>query len=92
MYFEDARNARLIAFADSFLDEEDFIILYDYYQPVTPPFPYWNVDPFCLDVFDSSEYEAHFMVAKDDILILLNALRISVIFTFSLNFKRLKTV
>ena len=53
MSFEDVRNVPLIAFADGFLDDEEFIILYDYYQPVNPPFPDWNFDPFSLDVFDS---------------------------------------
>ena len=48
MSFEDARNALLIAYADGFLDDEEFIVLYDYYQPVNPSFPYWNFDPFCL--------------------------------------------
>ena len=74
MYFEDVRNTLLIeAFADAFLDDEEFIILYDYYQPVNPPFPDWDFNPFCSDVFDSCECEAHFRVAKDDIAILLNA-------------------
>ena len=74
MYFEDVRNNLLIeAFADGFLDDEEFIILYDYYQPVNPPFPDWDFNPFCSDVFDSCECEAHFRVAKDDIAILLNA-------------------
>ena len=45
-------------------------------NPLIPPFPDWNFDPFCLDVFDSCECEAHFRVAKDDIPILLDALRI----------------
>ena len=45
-------------------------------NPLIPPFPDWNFDPFCLDVFDSCECEAHFRVAKDDIPMLLNALRI----------------
>ena len=76
MSFEDTRNALLIAYVDGFLDDEEFIVLYDYYQPVNPSFPYWNFDPFCLDVFDSCECEAHFRVAKDDIPMLLNALRI----------------
>ena len=48
MSFEDARNALLIGHADGFLDDEEFIVLYDYYQPVNPSFPYWNFDPFCL--------------------------------------------
>ena len=45
-------------------------------NPLILPFPDWNFDPFCLDVFDSCECEAHFRVAKDDIPMLLNALRI----------------
>ena len=76
MSFKDVRNAPLTAFADDFLDDEEFIILYDYYKPVNPPFPDWNFDPLCFDVFDSCECEAHFRVAKDDIPILLNAFRI----------------
>jgi len=76
MSFEDVRNALVIAYADGFLDDEEFLILYDYYQPANPPFPYWNFDPFCLDAFDSCECEAHFRVTKDDLPILLDALRI----------------
>ena len=58
-----------------------------YYQPVNSPVPYWNFNPFCLDVLESYECEARFMVAKDDIPILLNALQIPAIFTsFSLEF------
>ena len=29
--FEDVRNTLLIAFAGGFLDDEEFIIIYDYY-------------------------------------------------------------
>ena len=76
MSFEEVRNASLNAFADGFLHDEEFIIVYDYYQPVNPPFPYWNFDPFCFDVLNSCKCEAHFRVAKDDIPILLNAFRI----------------
>ena len=76
MSFEEVRNASLNAVADGFLHDEEFIIVYDYYQPVNPPFPYWNFDPFCFDVLNSCECEAHFRVAKDDIPILLNAFRI----------------
>ena len=67
MSFEDVRNALLIAYADDFLGDEELIILYDYYQLVNPLFPYWNFDPFCVDVFDSCECKAYFRVAKDDI-------------------------
>ena len=83
MSFEDVRNALVIAFADGFIDDEEFMILYDYYQPVNPSFPYWNFDPFCLDVFASCECEAHFRVAKDDLPILMNALQIPASFKSS---------
>lgn len=44
-----------------------FTIVYDYYEPVNPLYPYyWDFDPFCLDPFDSCEYEAHFRVVKGD--------------------------
>ena len=68
MSFEDVRNILSIAYADGFLDDEEFIILYDYYQPVLlmPTFPDWNFDPFSFDVFDSCDCEAHFRVTKDD--------------------------
>ena len=63
MSFEDVRNALVITYADGFLNDEEFLILYDYYEPANPPFPYWNFDPFCLDAFDSCECEAHFTSA-----------------------------
>ena len=37
--FEDVRNTLLIVFAGGFLDDEEFIIIYDYYWPVNPQFP-----------------------------------------------------
>ena len=57
MSFEDVRNALVIAHADDSLDDEDFLILHDFYEPVNPLYPYWNFDPFCLDSFDSCECE-----------------------------------
>lgn len=73
----------VIAYASGFLDDEEFMILYDYYQPFNPLFRYWNFDPFRLDVFDSCKCEAHFRVAKDDLLILMNALQILASFSCS---------
>lgn len=39
MSYEEVRNAPVIAFADGYLDEEEFSILYDYYQTVNPLYP-----------------------------------------------------
>lgn len=80
MSFEDVRNALVMAYGDSFLDDEEFLFLYNYYEPVNPSYPYWDFDPFCLDSFNSCECEAHFRVAKDDLPILLNALQIPATF------------
>ena len=76
MSFEDVRNALLVASGDGFLDDEEFLFLYDYYESVNPSYPYWDFDTFCLDSFNSCECEAHFRVAKDDLPILLNALQL----------------
>ena len=57
MSFKDVRNALVIAYADGLLNDDEIFFLYNYYQPVNPSIPYWNFDPFCLDVFDSCECE-----------------------------------
>ena len=52
MSFEDVTNALVVAYTDNSLDEEEFLILYDFYESVNPLYPYWNFDPFCLDSFE----------------------------------------
>ena len=49
MSFEDVRNALLVAYGDGFLDDEEFLFLYDFYESVNPSYPYWDFDTFCLD-------------------------------------------
>ena len=46
MSFEDVRNALVVAYTDNSLDDEEFLILYDFYESVNPLYPYWNFDPF----------------------------------------------
>ena len=46
MSFEDVRNTLLTAYTDGFLDDEEFSILYDYFQPVNPPISrleFWSI-------------------------------------------------
>ena len=52
MSFEDARNALVVAYADDSLDDEEFLILYDFYESVNPLYKYWNFDLFCFDSFE----------------------------------------
>ena len=40
MSFEDVRNALVMAYDDSFLDDEEFLFLYNCYEPVNPSYPY----------------------------------------------------
>ena len=40
MSFEDARNALVVAYADDSLDDEEFLILYDFYESVNPLYKY----------------------------------------------------
>ena len=52
MSFEDARNALVVAYADDSLDDEEFFILYDFYESVNPLYKYLNFDLFCFDSFE----------------------------------------
>lgn len=63
MSFQDVRSALAIAHADGFLDDEEFLFLYDHYSGIILEL-FWNYDPFCFDVFDYCECEDHFTVAK----------------------------
>lgn len=81
MSFKEVRDALIMAYADGYLDDEEFMILFDYYKSDNPSYPYWDFQPFCLDDFDSSECESSFRVAKDDLAALRDALRIPASFT-----------
>ena len=76
MSFEDVRNAILACYIDGYLDDVEFLALYNYYEPSNPRYPYWEFDKFCLDDFSSSECESNFRLAKDDLFTLKNALGI----------------
>ena len=67
MAFQEVRDALVYGFADGYLDEEEFLILYELYKSVNPLYPYWEFQPFCLQNIDSSECLAEFRVTKEDI-------------------------
>lgn len=76
MLFEEIRNAITMSYADGFLSDEEFLLLYDEYTPTNRSYPYWEYDPFVLDNFTSAECESHFRVCKDDIPSVYNSLHI----------------
>lgn len=74
MLFEEVRNALVYAYTEGYIDDGEFLSLYEYYEPSNPSYPYWEFDKFCLDDFTSSECESNFRVAKDDLVVLKDAL------------------
>ena len=62
MAFQQVRDALVYAFADGFLNDEEFIILNELYQSVNPMYPYSEFQPFSLQNLDTSEYVAEFRV------------------------------
>ena len=54
MSFEDVRNALVVAYANDSLDDEELLILYDFYVSVNTLYIYIyrNFDPFCFDSFE----------------------------------------
>lgn len=76
MSFEEVREVLVSSYTEGYLDDEEFLTLYEYYESTNPLFPYWDFDRFCLDDFTSNECIANFRVAKDDILVLKDALQI----------------
>ena len=73
MSFEEVREVLVSAYTVGYLDDREFLTLYEYYEPTNRSFPYWDFDAFCLEDFTSSKCEANFVVAKDDLLMLKDA-------------------
>ena len=76
MAFAEVHDALVYAFADGYLNEEEFLILNELYEPVNPMYPYWEFQPFCLENMNSSECLAEFRVKKDDIPLVAECLHI----------------
>ena len=75
------QKALVFAFADNYITEEEFLILYDEYESVNPLYPHWRFDSFSLDSMDTSECRADFRVDKEDIPLLVEELRFPQRFT-----------
>ncbi|KXJ11519.1 hypothetical protein AC249_AIPGENE22737 [Exaiptasia diaphana] len=80
MSFENVRDALVYSFADGYIDEEEFLLLYDAYSSVNPKYPYWEYDDFDLDSLDSSECISDFRVDKNDIPLLADVLGVPQVF------------
>ena len=83
MAFKNVRNLFLINHNDGFIDEDEFVVLYDLYAPRNLDFPYDSYAPFDLEELDESESFAEFRFGKRDIRIMKEVLQIPDTITYS---------
>ena len=74
--FAESRDLVLTAFAEDFISEEEFVLLYDLNLSKNPLFPYWKYERFDLENFSDAEFKAEFRFVKSDIDVLAEALEI----------------
>ena len=70
MAFKNVRNLLLINHSDAFIDDEEFVALYDLFASKNLDFPYDSYAQFDLEELDESESFVEFRFGKQDIRIL----------------------
>lgn len=65
--FRDAREMLLYANYANFIDDTEFLLLYDCNTSHNPDFPYWKSQEFDLDKMSDAECKAEFRFYKNDI-------------------------
>ena len=83
MAFNNVRNLLLINHNDGFIDDDEFVVLYDLSASKNLDFPYDSYAQFDLDELDESESFAEFRFGKRDIRILKEVLQIPDMITCS---------
>ena len=76
MAFKNVRNLLLINHNDGFINDDEFVVLYDLYASKNLDFLYDSYAPFDLEELDESESFAEFRFGKRDIRILKEVLLI----------------
>ena len=76
MAFRDVRNLLLLSHDDGMINDEEFLVLHDFYFSKNADFPYDSYAPFDLEELDESECLAEFRFRKRDIPQLYNVLQI----------------
>ena len=65
MAFKDLRNSLIISYDDGFIDDEEFVLLYDLYSSKDLDFPYDAYALFDLEELDEAECVAEFVFVKE---------------------------
>lgn len=73
--FRDVQNL-FLSHGSNFIEDEEFLILYDLFEPRNPEFPYEAYTKFDLDEMADSECLAEFRFRKTDIFLLAEGLEI----------------
>jgi len=70
----ETRNCIAYAYRKGFINDREFVLLYDANRSKNPDFPYWNYERFELDKLTNAECNAEFRFYKNDIYKLADAL------------------
>ena len=76
MAFKDLRNSLIISYDDGFIDDEEFVLLYDLYSSKDLDFPFDAYAPFDLEELDEAECVAEVRFRKRDVRALADILRV----------------
>ncbi|XP_074611816.1 uncharacterized protein LOC141866231 [Acropora palmata] len=72
----ETRNCIAYAYRKGFINDREFVLLYDANRSKNPDFPYWNYERFELDGLTNAECNAEFRFYKHDIYKLADALQL----------------
>ena len=65
--FKKVQQSLCYAYSEEILDDEEFLMLYDAYQPKNPDYPYDLFGDFDLDTYNEDQCETEFRFQKSDI-------------------------
>ena len=74
--FRETRACIAYAYRNSFINEREFVLLYDLHKSKNPEFPYWNYARFDLDEKTNDECKAEFRFYREDIYKLAEQLQL----------------
>ena len=67
MAFKDLRDSLIISYDDGFIDDEEFVLLYDLQFSKDLDFPFDAYAPFDLEELDEAECVAEFRFRKREV-------------------------
>ena len=74
--FREAREMLLHSLCQGFIDDTEFLLLYNLNTSHNPDFPYWHYEPFQLDNLSEGECMAEFRFYRNDVYLLAEVLQI----------------